>query len=118
VAADSHAEMIYLSVWPRDVSPVVDAALEASALEGVDVSVIGRVGIGLLMLRIGAAERSASEGASALIETLRQKFADRIAVKAKGATNPWPIASPSLASMRAVKHALDPSNVLRGREVF
>jgi len=38
-------------------------------------------------------------------------------VKVRGATNPWPLTPANIASMKAVKHALDPNNVLRGRQI-
>jgi glycolate dehydrogenase FAD-binding subunit len=114
----SSAQLVYLSVWPQDVGMVVDTALDTSALGGVDVSLIGRVGVGLMVLRIEAGERNAADSARELIDALRNRFREKIAVKVKGASNPWPITPANLASMRAVKQALDPDNVLRGRQMF
>lgn len=114
----SHStELIYLSVWPRDVLGVVDTLLEASALEGVATSIVGRVGLGLLLVRVQGDEPYTSQGACALIDALRKIFGDRIAAKVKGVANPWPIPLANLDSMRAVKNALDPKNILRGREI-
>jgi glycolate oxidase FAD binding subunit len=111
------AELIYLSVWARDILDVLDTLLEASALEGVDTSIVGRVGLGLLLVRVKGRELGTSQGACALIDALRKKFGHRISAKLKGAANPWPIPLASLDSMRAVKNALDPKNVLRGRAI-
>jgi glycolate oxidase FAD binding subunit len=109
--------VICLSVWPRDVQDVVDALLKQSALAGVDVSLIGRVGVGLLLVRVSCKEAKAT-GINNLIVALERLFADKIAIKVKGAANPWPIAPTNLASMRAIKQALDPNNILRGRDIF
>ena len=114
---ESSGQLVYLSVWPQEVAAVVDAALNMSALGGVDVSLIGRAGLGLLLLRIGAGERSAADGTRELIDALRKPFRERIAVRVKGASNPWPVPPANLASMRAVKKALDPNNALRGRQI-
>ena len=114
---DSSSQLVYFSVWPEEVAAVVDTALDAAALGGVDVSLVGRVGVGLLLLRIRAGERSAADGTRELIDILRSRFCEKIAVKVKGASNPWPLPPANLASMRAVKQALDPDNVLRGRQI-
>jgi glycolate oxidase FAD binding subunit len=111
----SPAEVIYLSVWPRDVQDVIDALLKQSALSGVDVSLIGRVGVGLLLVRVACRETT---GVHKLMVALQRLFGDKIAIKLRGAANPWPIAPTNLASMRAIKQALDPNNTLRGREIF
>ena len=114
---DDSSSLIYLSTWPREVIDVVDTLLATSALAGVDTALIGRVGAGLLLVRVTDRERSASEGARALVDALRARYAERIAVKVRGAANPWPLAPENIASMKAVKHALDPNNVLRGRQI-
>jgi glycolate oxidase FAD binding subunit len=114
---DNSDQLVYLSVWPQAVGTVVDAALESSAEQGVDTSLIGRVAVGLLLLRVGAHEPDATDATLRVIKALHKRFAETIAIKMKGFPCPWPIAPVNLASMRAVKHALDPNNVLRGREI-
>ena len=114
---DDSSSLIYLSAWPREVNDVIDTLLATSALAGVDTSLIGRVGVGLLLARVTDRKRTASEGTCALVHALRGKYAERLAVKVRGATNPWPLTPANIASMKAVKHALDPNNVLRGRQI-
>jgi glycolate oxidase FAD binding subunit len=110
-------ELMYLSAWPRDVLDVIDALLKQSALNGVDVSLIGRVGVGLLLVRVAGAEAN-SAAIRKLIVAIERIFGGKVALKLRGAVNPWPIPPVNLASMRAIKQALDPNNTLRGREVF
>jgi glycolate oxidase FAD binding subunit len=102
-----------LTVWPRDVQAVVDSLLETTALGGPDVAIIGRVGIGHLLVKW----RGAVDVGRAIIEVLNKNLRNNATVKVAGAVNPWPIPAENLASMRAVKQALDPKNVLRGREI-
>ena len=78
---------------------------------------IGRVGVGHLLVAVPDAIGVGSLGIDALINVLRARFTD-ISIKVEGASNPWPVPNSSLASMTAVKQALDPNNVLRGRDVF
>jgi len=110
-------EFIYLSVWPREVPDVVDTLLKQSALSGVGVSLIGRVGVGLLLVRV-ADKEAGTAAIHKLIVVLERVFGDKITLKLRGAVNPWPIPPTNLASMRAIKQALDPNNTLRGRNIF
>ena len=70
-----------------------------------------------MLLAVSDSKGDGAAAIHALIEGLRARLND-VGVKADGNLNPWPIAPTNLASMRAVKRALDPNNVLRGREVF
>ncbi len=108
------AQIVELTVWPRDVQAVVDSLLETSALGGPDVGIIGRVGIGHLVVK----SCGGIDAGRAIAEVLTKNLRGKVTVKAAGAANPWPIPPENLASMRAVKQALDPKNVLRGREIF
>jgi len=112
------SQLVDLTVWPREVAAIIDTLLDAPAIGGPDVSLLGRVGVG--HLRVLAQGRKAHAGAlsAAVVKTLRGKLDDRVAVKIEGAANPWPAAPASLPQMRAVKQALDPNNVLRGRLIF
>ena len=110
-------DLVCLSVWPRDVQDVIDTLLKQSALTGADVSLIGRVGGGLLLVRVAGKEPGAA-GIQKLMIALERVFGDKIVLKLRGAVNPWPTPPTNLASMRAIKQALDPNNTLRGREIF
>ena len=117
-AQESGQPLVFeLTVWPREVAAVVDTLLDATATGGPDVSIVGRVGIGHLLVRVGNGEPGGPDRTRAVISALRTKLGDSVGVKVVGASNPWPIAPSHLASMRAVKQALDPNNVLRGREI-
>ncbi len=106
-------QIVELTVWPRDVQVVVDTLLETPALGGPDTAIIGRVGIGHLVVKsYGGVDLE-----HATVEALT-KLRGKVTVKALGAANPWPIPPQNLASMRAVKQALDSNNVLRGRQIF
>lgn len=116
--AGEDSQLVDLTVWPREVVAIVDTLLDAPAIGGPDVSLVGRVGVG--HLRVLAQGRKAHAGAAsaAVAEAVRGKLDDRVAVKIEGAANPWPAAPANLSQMRAVKQALDPNHVLRGRDIF
>ena len=114
----SQPQVVELTVWPREVTAVVDALLTMTATGGPDVGIVGRVGIGHLLVRAGDGNSGGTDWVRAMISALRTKLGDCVAAKVVGAGNPWPIAPPHLDSMRAVKQALDPNTVLRGREIF
>jgi glycolate oxidase FAD binding subunit len=111
-AADAGAELIYMSVWPREIAAAIDTALSTTA-DGVDVSLIGRVGTGQFLIRFGGPD--AVRGRDRAIHEIHARFGSQAAMKVVGAANPWPIRPENFEQMRAVKMALDPNNTLRGR---
>jgi glycolate oxidase FAD binding subunit len=111
----SHPQVVELTVWPRDVAAIVDTLLDTPAAGGPNVCMVGRVGLGHMLVRTADGE---SDRISAVVSAARTKLGDRAGAKVMGASNPWPIAPATLDSMRSVKRALDPRNVLRGREIF
>jgi hypothetical protein len=84
--------------------------------KNVSVGFIGRVGVGhvLAVIQISSEEREPLR----LVDNLRREFKDNLSVKLDSASKPWPIPPANLTAMRAVKQALDPGNVLCGREIF
>ena len=116
-AAGDEPSLVDLTVWPREVNLVIDTLLDAPATGGPDVAFVGRVGIGHLRVLARGRKADARDASAAVVEAVRRKLDDRFAVKIEGAANPWPIELADLASMRAVKQALDPNNVLRGRVI-
>jgi glycolate oxidase FAD binding subunit len=118
-AQESGQPLVFeLTVWPREVAAVVDTLLDVTTTGGTDVGIVGRVGVGHLLVRVGNGEPGGPGRTRAMVSALRTKLGDRLGVKVLGARDPWPIAPSHLASMRAVKQALDPNNVLRGRDIF
>ena len=107
----------HISVPQRDVLSVIETLNSVATMEEVEVSTIGRVGVGHVLAAVPDSGGDGPVIMDALINALRTRFAD-ISIKVEGASNPWPITPESLVSMRAVKQALDPNNVLRGREVL
>jgi FAD/FMN-containing dehydrogenase len=111
-------QRIQITVAPRDVMTVVDTLNEIGLQGKIYVAFLGRVGIGHVL----AVARDDSSGAASptglVIDALRTKLAANAGVKVESADNPWPIAPPTLDSMRAVKQALDPNNVLRGKDIL
>ncbi len=110
--------VVELSVWPREVQAAIDTLLDTSALGDIDVSLMGRVGVGHLLVKLQRCGVDRAEITLEVTKALRKKLGNNFAIKVRGAGNPWPIEPVSLSSMRAVKQALDPNNVLRGREIF
>jgi glycolate oxidase FAD binding subunit len=114
-AMDSAARRFHVNVPLRDVLAAVEASNSVSGMAEIDVGMIGRVGVGHLLVAVPDATGEASARIDVLINALRTRFTD-ISIKVEGAANPWPIPPVNLASMQAVKQALDPNNVLRGRQ--
>ena len=107
----------HICVPQRDVLSVIETVNSVAAMEQLDVSMIGRVGVGHVLAAVPDNGGDGPVIVDALINALRTRFAD-MSVKVEGAANPWPVTPESLVSMRAVKQSLDPNNVLRGRDVL
>ena len=110
---------VQIMVPPRDVLQVIEAVSQIQAANGgIGVGMIGRVGVGHVMAATWDIERKAFGAGGMIVDTLRRNFGGGVSVRLDGAANPSPIASAHIASMRAAKQALDPKNILRGREIF
>ena len=84
-----------------------------------EFAVLGRVGIGHVQVHTGCGESGGPNPAQAIIDHLRQQVKCEISFCMGGSTNPWPVTPSGLQSMRAVKTALDPKDILnRGRFPF
>jgi len=119
-----HLEARLPLLWPVDIMfppselpRIVDAANSLHNPEGIGISCafVGRIGIGHLRL-IAWPEPDAYW--SGIAEVLRKDLPDLRNLVMPGQPNPWPVQPPDFDSMRAVKKALDPNNVMRGRELF
>ncbi len=115
---DSLALGTCLSIFvpPADVALVFQVLQDHSGPELADLAFVGRVGIGHLLVsfRLIDIELTSNVFANGLIAALPQSAQVRSGVFGAG-TRAEPTQSDS---MRAVKQALDPRNVLRGRKVF
>jgi glycolate oxidase FAD binding subunit len=103
---------VQVTVPPRDVLRVIES-LDSVVNDEVGIALIGRAGVGHLLMATSDIQPSVD-----LLEALRKSAVDGVSVKFDGAPNPWPLPPASLASMRGVKRALDPNNVLGGRDIF
>lgn len=107
-----------LVVPPADVLSVTEIVKKAAHPEVTGAAIIGRVGIGHIMARLWTIHMEVQQPEPFVIEELAKQLSPAVNITDSIAPNPWPIAPPHLASMRAVKQAMDPKNVLRGREIF
>jgi FAD/FMN-containing dehydrogenase len=108
---------LHINVPPKDVLVAIDTVNAVAAVEEIQVSMIGRVGMGHVLVAVSDSKGDGDVAMHALIEGLRTRLND-VGVKADGKINPWPISPANRASMQAVKQALDPNNVLRARDVL
>jgi glycolate oxidase FAD binding subunit len=96
---------VSLFVPPAELGTTLQALQDLSA---TGVAYVGRAGLGHLLVAVPATE---GEGVEPFV-SLRDKVPKSLQV-----VNDWSTLD-SRHSMRAVKQALDPENVLRGRELF
>ncbi len=111
-------QRVQITVPPRDVKMVVDRLNEIGGQGKISIAFIGRVGVGHVLAVVRDNGSPAANPVELVMDALRTTLGANVGVKVESAANPWPIEPPNLASMRAVKQALDPNNVLRGREIF
>lgn len=101
---------------PSETLAIVETVQTTAAESGAEVGMIGRAGVGHVQVTIRGVSQNLAEQVRTIVERLGQ-LRNGLSVKAVGAQNPWPVRPASLESMRAVKRALDPNNILRGREI-
>ena len=111
-------QRIHFHVQIRDVLRVIEDLNENAANSNLDVGIIGRVGVGHVLAVDLPPTGKIRWPAGVDVEAPGGSFGIDVRPKVEWTANPWPIAPSHLASMRAVKHALDPKNVLQGREIF
>lgn len=90
---------------PAELGPILQA-LQDFPIGGA--AYIGRVGLGHLLVAVPANDNEATKS----LGSLRERLPKSVQVVGDRGT------LDSIPSMRAVKHALDPNNVLRGRELL
>jgi glycolate oxidase FAD binding subunit len=103
-------------VPPSSVAYVLQA-LDDVTDQRFGYAAVGRIGLGHLRVFTPKGAVGGTQPANVFIGKLREQVTTEIGVTVESWVTPWPIAPPHLASMRAVKQALDPNNILRGREI-
>ncbi len=113
-------------MFPR-VNVTVPLNFVADAIEAVNAyaapgwmgtGMIGRVSVGHILATNWPDDAETCIHPEKFGEFLRSRLRGIAGLTVSGLANPWCGEPSNLASMRAVKQALDPKNVLRGREIF
>ena len=113
-----YARTIHIFAPLGDVRHVIAALNRVESYGTISVAFVGRVGIGHVLATAAEILPEASDPRHDILEELKRGLGERVSVKTPHDPTPWPIPPTNLASMRAVKQALDPKNILRGREIF
>ena len=100
------------------VSDVIEAVNQYAKPGWMGVGMVGRVGVGHILATIWPDDPETCIHHDRFGEFLRARLSDIGGLTVANLANPWCGEPPNLASMRAVKQALDPNNILRGREIF
>ncbi len=116
LSSRSVASQIDVMTPPREVGTAISAITEAASNLGIELGMVGRVGVG--HLQVVTSPDAAHSQTMRLVQALHERLGSEANVTVSSGMNPWPIAPPYLDSMRAVKQALDAKNVLRGRALF
>jgi len=103
--SDAEYHTVSLFAPPTELSAIVQLLQDLSG----DAAYIGRVGLGHLLIAKPSSDNEGKDGT--WFDSLRGRLPKSVQV-----TSDWR-AIDSVPSMRAVKQALDPNNVLRGREL-
>ena len=78
---------------------------------------VGRVGVGHILATMWPEDPEVRQDNDLFGKSLRERLPGNTNLTVSGVANPWCGKPASFASMLAVKRALDPKNILRGREV-
>jgi glycolate oxidase FAD binding subunit len=109
---------IQITVPPGSVLPIIETLHTLSTRDGIGAAMTGRFAVGHVQAVVWNTDGDTSDALNVVVGELLAGARDDLSMRVDGGANPWPVPPASLASMRAVKRALDPKNVLRGREVF
>jgi glycolate oxidase FAD binding subunit len=112
------SDRIQITLPPGRMLTIIETLDALSVGSEVAIAMTGRVGVGHVQAVVCDRTGRPSKVLSKLVDALQKSGCSDLSMRVEGALNPWPITPANLASMRAVKQALDPRNVLRGREVF
>jgi len=109
---------INLTVPLNKVAQAIEAVNQYAKPGWMGVAMVGRVGVGHLMATNWPDDVETCMHPDMLGEYLRGCLPDLGSLTVDGLANPWCGAPGNEPSLRAVKQALDPNNVLRGRVIF
>jgi FAD/FMN-containing dehydrogenase len=109
---------IQITVPPARMLPIIEALDALLARGEIRVAMTGRVAVGHVQAVVWNGNRNTPDVLNEVVDGLRKSAGDDLAIRVGGASNPWPLGPASLASMRTVKRALDPNNVLRARNII
>ena len=117
--------LISLMLPLADVAPALDSAAAVAESAGLELAAIGRVGVGHLLIalwpaaNVGAESLNFVKAVAGLRGVLPRDGCMTVLQSPEGArseVNPWAAIPTDIKSMRAVKSALDPNDILnRGR---
>lgn len=110
--------IIQITVPPGRMLPTIEALDRLSARGEIRVAMTGRVAVGHVQAVVWKGNRNTPDVMNEVVDGLRKSAGDDLAIRVSGASNPWPLGPASLTSMRTVKRALDPNNVLRARNII
>ena len=120
--------LLSMTLPPVDVQPVLDGLATVAHSNGLTPAVIGRVGIGHLLVAMWPEPQSevAQAGFVNAASGVRDRLPRDVSMavlhcpeEACGQIGAWAVTPTDLESIRAAKHALDPNEVLnRGRFLF
>ncbi len=110
---------VHISVPPRDVMRVIEIIENAKFREFIGIGFVGRVGLGHLLATEWPIDSEPSWLGGGIVDELNASMGSGVNMKlGHGAVRQWPVTPSHMASMSAVKQALDPNNVLRARSPF
>ena len=110
---------VIVNVAPGEVAQVLSAASDfADQNPSLSVAMIGRAGVGHLLLTLWASDADIAIPYDEFSVVLLKNLPRGGSLTVSTSPNPFLATPTHLPSMRAVKQALDPNNVLRGRQLF
>jgi len=104
-----------INVPISEVGAAIRVLEEFATPDGMGLITIGRVGVGVLLVAYRA---SAADMMAKVVEAIARQISRDCSIRQHGPGKVFPLTPTHLPSMRAVKRALDPNNVLPGKELF
>jgi len=109
---------IHINVPPREALRVIESLERAKWGDAIGVAFVGRVGVGHILATACPINLGVPWPPAVVLDELQKSVRQGLNVKVEHTSHPWPIPPANIASMRAVKRAVDPKNILCGRAIF